>query len=460
MSKNESKDLRRLLTSFNARALGEGDEVAGTNLLATMAGVLADLAPTDGTIVTKEGKPARLGLNLLVTGPVVTGLVVDEVLTEVGRRQSNLWQHLLRYAKLIETQKQKPGASLPPMDPKRGSPEDRLVETQQELEGPFHGRATSWARIFSEAPGEDVTALISRPKFLISLSRAEDLSSHLPGMRTGCPLVHAGCCKSSDLSALADAGSALIEGRYPLGNGCEAARGHILITDPHQMLQRAANNPDDGTAWLGHFLWICDSKAGPATPDGDAQPDRPETITERFRIALDAVLATRMNLPEKQTVRLPLSTREAKVRFREFLDEMEPRLPGISMAARNLIDSLVFGLWQLARIEDRLPLSMGGVEALARFLVARMANARAMMIQSAAVIRRQSQIRQVYRKLQKGPADRRKICGDLNILVNDCEPCLRWLEEAGIAQQIDRKYELVEGAPLRFEDHKVPLLEI
>jgi len=457
MNETESKHLLDLLTIFNARALGEGDDIAGANLVVCMAGLLADLAPDDGTILTMDGRPARLGLNLLVTGPTITGMVVDEVVQEVSRRQSNLWQYLLRYSKLIETQKQKFGASLPPMDPKRGAPEERFAETQQELEPLFHTRAASWARIFSESPSEDVSALTSRPKFLLSLSKPEDLSCQLQGVRPGQPLVHAGCSKSSDLSALADAGAALIEGRYPLGNGCEVARANLLVTDPHQVLQRVVNDPDEGTAWLGHFLWICDGKAGPNAPNAGDTPDRPETITQRFGMALDAVLATRMNLPEKQCIQLPLNTRKAKVRFRKFLAEMEPRLPGISMAARNLIDSLVFGLGEMAKIKKQLPLSIDGVEALARFLVVRMANARAMMMHSGAVTRRQSQIERVHRKLQQGPADTRKICRDLSLRVNDCEPCLRWLEAVEIVRQIDRKYELVDTTPIRFEDHRVPL---
>ena len=95
-----------------------------------------------------------------------------------------------------------------------------------------------------------------------------------------------------------------------------------------------------------------------------------------------------------------------------------------------------------------------------RFLVARMANARTMMMHSGAVIRRRSQIERVYWKLQKGPADIRKICRDLNLLVNDCAPCLQWLEEAGTARLIDGEYELIGDARLRFEDHKVPLIEV
>lgn len=81
MNETDSKNLQELLTTFDARALGESDESAGLNILASMAGVIADLAPADGTILTKDGRPARLGLNMLVTGPAITGLVVDEVLT-------------------------------------------------------------------------------------------------------------------------------------------------------------------------------------------------------------------------------------------------------------------------------------------------------------------------------------------------------------------------------------------
>jgi hypothetical protein len=460
MNETESKQLQDLITTFNAHALGEGDEVAGVNLLASMAGVLADLAPCDGTILTKDGRPAQLGLNLLLTGPVITGMVVDEVLTEVSRRQSNLWHHLLRYANLIEAQKQKFGASHLPMDSMSDTPEYSIAETQEMLAPIYHTRTASWERIFSEAPAEDVSALISRPKFLLSLSKPEDLPGQLRGVRPGHPLVHAGCTKPSDLVALGDTAVALIEGRYPLGNGCETARGHLLITDPLQVLHRAAKDPDEGTAWLGHFLWLCDGKAGPEAPAGGDDPNGYLMITKRFRMALNAVLATRMNLPEKQRVQLPIHTRKAKVRFREFLAEMEPRLPGISMAARNLIDSLVFGLSEMAKFEERLPLSIGGVASMARFLVTRMANARMMMMHSAAVARRRSQIERVYRKLQQEPADIRKICRDLSLLVNDCEPCLRWLEEAGIVRQIERKFELVETAPLRFEDHRVPLIEI
>jgi hypothetical protein len=480
--KKDTKALESLLTAFEVTCLGEGDTNAGANLLATMAVTLADLAPTDNTILTKDERPARLGVNLLVTGPASAGLVEDEILPEVSRRQANLWNYLQRYAEHIKQQQQKQGASLPPMDPKSGAPEDRVAETQYELESLCHTRAESWGRIFTETPEEDVTALINRPKFVVGLRSPEDLPAQLRGLRPGHTLVHAGCTRPKDLAAQAESGSALVGGRYPLGNGCETARGHFFITDPLRMLDRATREPDGDTAWLGHFLWLCDGEAGPQAPTDGREANRPEMVTTRFRVALDSILARRMNAPEKEPLHLVLDTREARIRFRAFLAGMEPRLPGISMAAWNLIDSLTFGLGRMAAIarldprsydaihpfsrepaeglEERLPLSVAGIEALARFLVHRMSNARTVMAHADDVARRQWQIRRIFRKLEQGPAEARKIYRNLGLLAADCDGCLGWMEKAGIAFQINRRWELAEEAVLRFENHPIPLLEV
>ena len=55
----DQDDLQQLLTDFNAAALGYGDPAAGANLLAAMACTLANLAPADGTVVTRSGRLAR-----------------------------------------------------------------------------------------------------------------------------------------------------------------------------------------------------------------------------------------------------------------------------------------------------------------------------------------------------------------------------------------------------------------
>lgn len=460
MSQANPDALRQLGTTFRVDALGQGDPSLGFNLLATMAVVIADLAPTDGTVTTKEGKTARLGVNLLVTGSASTGLILDEVITEVGLRQSNFRRHLQSYVSWIEAQRAKPGATLPPMGPKSNGAEDTFVETQQDFGAYDKTTLEAWGRILREAPAEQTQHLFLQSRFLVSAAKAGDLDAQLKRLRPGNPLIHAGCASPKDLIDLGGLAAAIIEGRCPVSDSGEAARGHFLLTDPFRILQMAAKEPDEGTAWLQHFVWLCDGNAGPHASTTGKSPELPETITNRFRLALDVVLATRMNLQRKEPFQIELDTREAKIRFRAFLAGMEPRLPGISIAARNLIDSLAFGLCQLVRSGDPLVLSVASVEALAHFLVARMVNARTEMMHSGAVLRRRSQIQRIYLKLQQGPADARNIYRNLSLPAGECDECLRWMELVGLVRRENRKWELVEGARLRFEDHTVPLLEV
>jgi hypothetical protein len=427
-----------------------------------MACVLADLAPSDGTIITRDGRPARLGASLLVSGSASAGQVVDEVITEVGRRQCNLMANLRRYLDCIKEQSEKPGATLPPMGPGSDLLIDTFAETQSDIEPMYARRAEVWSRILNEVPTEQMPDLLRHPKFLVTATRPGDLEAQLQGLRPGRPLVHLGLGRPSDLIELADPGAALVEGRFTLGTSCETVRANLLIIDPLQMLGEAAKAPDDRTAWLGHFLWLCDGEAGPEAPTAAKASDVPETTTERFRRALDYVMTRRLNLPEKEPIVLWLDTREAKVRWRSFLKEMEPHLPGISGAAGNLIDSLVFGLSMMARIEKRLSFSMEGVEAFARFLVRRMANTRTMVLQAGAVARRQSQIERVFRKLSRGPTDFRTIHRNLSLAVRDCTECLRWMKEEGITRCIEEEemWVLVKDARLSFNDCTTPLLEV
>jgi len=457
---SEAEALAELLDTFQATSLGEGDPNAGANVLASMLGVLANLAPTDGTILTRDGTPARLGVNLLICGSYSCGRVSDEVIAEVGRRQHHLASNLRDYLDWINQQRQKPGASLPPMGPVADSLVNAIAETQNDIEPLFSSRAGVWSRILNELPPEQVTDLARNPKLLVTALRPGDLPNQLKHVRPGHPLVHLGLGRPGDLGEMADPVTALVEGRFTLEPGGETARANLLITDPMRVLAEVAKAPDVRTAWLGHFLWLCDGEAGPVAPTATRPSDLPETTTTRFRRALDCVIPCRLNLPEKQPTSLALGIRKATHRWAGFLREMEPRLPGISGSARNLIASLVFGLGEMARIENPLPFSIAGVEAFARFLVRRMANTRTLMMHAGEVARRRTQIERVFRKLEQGPVNSRGIYHNLNRLdARDCDECLRWLEREGIARRSGDRWELVEEACLSFNDRNTPLLE-
>lgn len=446
-------DLDELLTTFHAAQLGRGDIHTGANLLASMLGVLANLAPTDGTILTKDGRPARLGVNLLISGSASCGHVLDEVITEVGSRQRNLATNLHHYLEHIDEQSAKPGADLPPMGPVADSLVDIIAETQSDTDPLFASRIKVWSRILNAVSSEQVTDLAQRPKLLVTVARPGDFEKQLRGLRPGHALVHLGLGQPRDLGELGEPVAALVEGRFTIGNSGETACANLLITDPLQMLAEAAKTHDDRKAWLAHLLWLCDGEAGPVASTATPASDLPETTTERFRRALDYVFARRLNLPDKTPTVLALDTREATLRWTRFLREMEPRLPGISGTARNLIATLVFGLGEMARIKKPLPITIAGVEAFARFLVCRMANARTLMMDAGEVAQRRSQIERVFWKLEQGPTEARKIYRNLNrITAGECHECLQWMEQSGISRRIGDQWALVEGARLNFNN--------
>jgi hypothetical protein len=113
----------------------------------------------------------------------------------------------------------------------------------------------------------------------------------------------------------------------------------------------------------------------------------------------------------------------------------------------------------MAIIEPRLPLSVACVEAFARFLVRRMANARAVMLHAGAVAQRRSHIERVFRKLAGGTFETRIIYRDLRLQADEARQCLWWMEKAGLVQREDDEWVLVGDARLSFNDCTVPILE-
>lgn len=456
---DDAAELAALQKIFDVTGLGSGDPIVGFNLLATMACTLAHLAPDDGTVVYPDGSPARLGTSLLVFGSASSGRVVDEIITEVSRRQNNLISHLQGYFGWLDRIKENPGVSLHRPSPEMGASAELIAETQSEFGDMIKGHVGSWRKVLEGMPHQTIQQIRKQTKFLVSVGGRKDIESQLTQLRPGCPLVHLGLSHPNDLALFSEAGSALLEGRYPLDDA-RTVKGNILITDPMQVLIAAAQNPDERTGWLGQLLWLTDGDSGPDAPK--AEPGGVQTsvtrIEQRFRHALGKVMTYRFNLPDMQPMLLFADTREASVRWTGFLREMEPRVPGVSGAARNLLTSLAFGLGLIA--PKSRGISVGGVEAMARFLVRRMASVRIAILHAAEIAQRRGQITRIFHKLGGGPADERKICRDLKITAGDRDEALRWLEAANLVIHRRTGWERCEGARLSFTDCTAPILEV
>lgn len=451
----DTAELATLLDSLDVTALGSGDPIVGVNLLACMACTLANLAPDDGAVIHPDGSPARLGTSLLVMGSASTGRVVDEIITEANRRQNNLTTNLQGYFDWVEEIKAKPGNSLHPPGSGMGESANLVYETQSEYGYTHPDNVAAWRKVLEQLPHQTIEQIGKQSKFIVSVGGRKNIESQLTRLHPGCPLVHLGLSKPEDISQYSEVGAALLEGRYPLDDGCRTVKGNILITDPMHVLMAAARNPDERTSWLGQLLWLSDGDSGPDAPPV-ALNTHPSAVRleQRFRNALGRVMIHRLNLPNLHPLVLFTDTREAMVRWSGFLREMEPRLPGISGAARNLLNSLVLGLGMMTRV------TLAGIESMARFLVRRMANLRTTILHAGDLSRRREQITRIFHKLGNGPMNARKFCRDLKITASDRDEALRWLEAANLVTQGRDGWQLHEGARLSFKDCAIPIIEV
>jgi hypothetical protein len=454
--------LEKFFTTFDITEFG--DPVAGVNTMAAICGVLAGVSRAGSGIRTFQDRHLRIGTSFLVSGSASVGRVVDEVLLEVGLRQNHFARHLHRDLQWTEHLKRNfakrtvDGALL---ESESDIPCSELPGLGEHLYGP---PMDEWKRVLAKPPMEGNQHGTTSPKFFVAATRPKDLEMRLSDLHSGRPLVHLGVSRPSDLAGFGEIVGALLDGCHAVGTCGETLHGQVMITDPLKMLDEAARLPDEGMSWVGRLVWLCDNDAGPEVPMDPSlkKADPTESLTERFREALGKGLAKRLggDTMEPQIIKADLG--KAQYRWTNFLNEMEKCLPGISGAARNLLSTLTFGLIELAGCAGRKPLDLkvNDAEAFARFLVHRMANARATILYAEKVTRRQSQIRRVFQKLGDMPIDARKVYRLLNLKSDDCYECLKWLEATNLAFQSDSGWKRVEGAQLSFNTHPILTLEV
>lgn len=461
---DEAAALSALQHSFDVTALGSGDPVVGFNVLGAFACTLANLAPDDGSVTHKDGHVARLGTSLLVHGGGSAGQVVDEVISEVSKRQAKLMQLFQEYQKWRIENKGNP--TINAMLPKNGSGDDavNLFLNTLGADQRFAGqRDEHWKEAMENTHVEGDLHLAGRPKFLVSAGKPGDLREQLRGLRPGRPLVHLGFSKPEDLTNHSENVPALLDGRYSLGDG--VVRGNIIVTDPMQVVARGLSDPDVSADWLEQLLWLTDGQAGPQPPgdETDRTSKSSAMIVPRFQEVLTSLMARRLayikDIPDEPLV-LVAGVKPANVRWTAFLQQMEPSLPGISGSCRNLLTSLVFGLSEMAKFDSPLKFTLEGVEAFARFLVRRMANARMSILQAGEIARRQERVQFIFNKIRNGVTSERTISKNHKIPALERDVCLQWLVEADLIFRDAEGWMPREGARLDFNHCSLPLIEV
>ena len=446
---------QNLLSDFSVIGLGEGDRIAGANVLCAMAITLANISRTGSGIQSPGLGRLRAGMSLLVSGSLSSSLISDDVINEVAICQSNLSAHLERLFrdKLADSQKKGLTSTEFPSGPKVNYSENALFQLEQKESLVAFDVLEKWGEVLHTPPNPRIEDLAARPKVFVTATRAADLEKQLVGLHGGRPLIGLGLNRPTDAAALGDICTAVMDGRLTSGQLGETAAGNLLITDPGDVLTKVAKNADATTSWLGRLIWLVDSDAGPELPVNPGETTKIHLVdmVERFGMALNQAFAARLNNHDAGSKVHELDLAAAQFRWVKFLKGLKNDLPDVTGTARGLLATLAFGLLELSQAKGlrRLEVTVEGIEALARHLVLRMAKARATMLFSADEARKLKDMRRIFCKLAEGQRMlKRDIYRHLTLTAPYCGEILLELEALGVLRRIDDSWEKAEGATI------------
>jgi hypothetical protein len=411
-----NNELTRLLTTFDVHRLGEGDMSAGANVIAAMACAIANIHPHGSRIASGDGPSFRIGSSVLAYGPLTSALIGERVESALAKLQSNMDSHCNEW----ELAKEACPAS---RDPSKTNELFNVAPNIKSLlalqEDMFSVVRSSAAVLLTPTPNRLRRALLERPLLYASGAQPTPLGAALERSHADQLLVHDVLRSPARCVELADSCLPLIDGCLTVGKQARPVRGHLLLYDPSQVLDEVLRENSPAKRLMLRLPWLVDGNAGPSLPIPETavagvtslQP-RLDRMEERFQAALRAAWLKRLDLntEEPETLNFDLSLQQA--RWIAFLQQKEAAFPGISAAARSLLATLVFGLNEMVISlpkPEGLALHSDDVEALARILVERMCNARAVILYDASKEDRERKLKTMLEKLSAGPASVRDL---------------------------------------------------
>ena len=280
-----------------------------------------------------------------------------------------------------------------------------------------------------------------------------DIEDQLQYAHMGYPFIYFGVDKVRDFDRFGDLAAAVMDGRATCGPMAESVQGNVLVTDASALLGPAIQEAGGSRHWLGRLVWLADGGAGPEAPGRAADHATPilDQLGARYAGAMTMGLGRRLDFQTAGPTIETLDYAFPQERWVAFLGEMEPTFPGITGAARTFLATLAFGLGELvgaSTAPEGFKWYVEGIEALARFLVRRMANARAAFLWSAEDARRRKLKRKILFKIGDGPLSTRDIYRAVSLASDLCEELLLELQAEKLVQCNGRGWQRLEPAAL------------
>lgn len=280
-------------------SLGEGDVNAGTNLLATMAVTLGNLAGRGSGIMSPGLGHLKTGTNLLASGSLTPSLITARVTFEVATCQNRLIQHLRRFLVDKVADARKKGSKMLdfPEGPPANHAENLLHLTEQRDTMVPDEVPEMWREIFSVGPNPRLDEVANRPKFVITPRNPGDLAKQLDHFHGNRSLAIIGFTEAGEVERYGGICGRLLNGPYPVGEFGETAEAHLLVIDSVGALGETARHVTPKSAWLGKSLSVVDGDSGPDAIENHPQEDKihPSDGPTRFHKALLRILSMRFN---------------------------------------------------------------------------------------------------------------------------------------------------------------------
>lgn len=456
MPANETPHLHSLLTRFGVERLGEGDLAAGANLLAAMASSVANIQRPGSGLITGDGETIAVGTSVIVSGPRSASLISEKVLAGLANRQNNLAAQLRKKAQSLAEEPKNTAW------PKAPSPADFMASVQESIPDILfqpgawfqkQGAAEKWCNLVETPVTPTFEDLAAQPLVFVTGITAETLGRQLECSHLGRPFMHVGVVSARDFSRFEQICPTIMDGRITNGSTLASVRGTVMMTDPSGALGEAVKADLPNARWVAQrLLWLVDGEAGPepGKPAEDKTIVPLDRLAARYEAAMKKAWGERLNGLTTAPAMIGLEFSHSQARWMTFLKSLEPECPGISGTARNLYATLRFGLSRLvnaADTADGFKWFADDAEALARFLVQRMVNARAAMLHSAEDERMRQKMEQILSKLMDGPLEHRDIIRKFHKFPTaQCLQLLNILENKGQVTCIENMWYLPQHA--------------
>lgn len=238
--------LETFLSQFDLTDLGDGNRVAGVNVLAACLYSVANLSPPGSGILSKNERAFEFGTNLVVSGGLSSSLYQDLVGAQLARQQDNYNAHIKNYLMAADQDRKsphpRPWSSHP--EPEMAPSQDTFFGLQQKGHLPASTYEKKWEEILNHHPQPTREERYRNTQVYLRTADQSEIRQGLAYAHRGKPFLHFGMQSPEQFRRAQPVLSKVMNGSNLGGPLSSLQQGFVLIDDPfNSFYQVIKDNP-------------------------------------------------------------------------------------------------------------------------------------------------------------------------------------------------------------------------